>query len=115
MTVTVETNAELAIPANIRTDAVLVAEDDSVSRALLQSRLEKWDLKVTTAKDGLQAWHELQKPDAPGLIILDWMMPGFSGIDLCRKIRARKTAYYPYVLLLTSRDGKQDLVEGLDA
>ena len=99
----------------IGTDSVLIADDDAISRSMLQSCLQKWGLSVSTAKDGLYAWHELQKPDAPSLLILDWMMPGFSGIELCRKIRARKTSHYPYVLLLTSRDAKEDLVEGLDA
>src|SRR5438270_1633496 len=99
----------------IRTDSVLVADDDTVSRTMLQSCLQKWGLSVCTAKDGLYAWHELQKPDAPSLIILDWMMPGFSGIELCRKIRASKSSHYPYILLLTSRDAKEDLVEALDA
>lgn len=99
----------------IRTDSVLVADDDAISRALLESCLRKSGLSVVTAKDGLYAWGELQKPGAPNLIILDWMMPGFSGIELCRKIRARKSSRYPYVLLLTSRGAKEDLVEGLDA
>lgn len=99
----------------ICTNSVLVADDDAVARTMLQSCLQKCDMRVVSARDGLFAWHELQKTDAPGLIILDWMMPGFSGIELCRKIRARKTAYYPYVLLLTSRDTKEDLVEALDA
>ena len=99
----------------IRMDSVLIADDDAISRMMLESCLKKWQLDVTTAKDGLYAWHEIQKKNAPSLIILDWMMPGISGIDLCRRIRARKSPHYPYVVLLTSRDGKQDLVEGLDA
>jgi two-component system cell cycle response regulator len=99
----------------IRTDSVLVADDDSISRTILESCLRKLKYNVVTAKDGLYAWHELQKEGAPNLVILDWMMPGFSGVDLCRKIRARETSRYPYILLLTSRDTKQDLVEALDA
>jgi diguanylate cyclase (GGDEF)-like protein len=103
-------------PGNlIRTDTVLVADDDAISRKMLESCLRNWKMNVTTAKDGLYAWHELQKPDAPSMIVLDWMMPGLSGIELCRRIRARKAPYYPYVLLLTSRDGNDDLVAGLDA
>jgi two-component system cell cycle response regulator len=99
----------------IRTDSVLVADDDAISRAMLESFLRKWHFSVTTAQDGLHAWRELQKESAPNLIILDWMMPGFSGVELCRRIRARKTPHYPYILLLTSKGAKQDLVEGLDA
>jgi two-component system cell cycle response regulator len=99
----------------IRTDSVLLADDDAISRAMLESCLRKWEFDVTTAKDGLYAWHELQKKNAPSLVILDWMMPGISGIEICRRIRARGTSPYPYILLLTSRDSKQDVVEGLDA
>jgi two-component system, cell cycle response regulator len=99
----------------IQTDSVLLADDDAVSRALLESRLRKWDFKVTTALDGLHAWHELQKKNAPSLVVLDWMMPGISGVEICRRLRARRTTPYPYILLLTSRDSKQDIVEGLDA
>src|ERR1041385_393521 len=115
MDLVTNTSAQEAGGKTIRTDCVLIADDDTVSRTMLQSCLQKWGLSVSTAKDGLYAWHELQKPDAPSLLILDWMMPGFSGIELCRKIRARKTSHYPYVLLLTSRDAKEDLVEALDA
>lgn len=99
----------------IRTDSVLVADDDPVSRAILESHFRKWKLNVISVGDGLAAWNELQKPAAPSLIVLDWMMPEFSGIELCRKIRECKTQHYPYILLLTARDAKQDLVEALEA
>lgn len=99
----------------MKRDSVLLADDDPVSRRILESWLRKWNFQVTAVEDGLQAWHALQQDDAPSLIILDWMMPGFSGVELCRKLRARSTGRYPYILLLTSKDGKQDLIEGLDA
>ena len=99
----------------IRLDTVLVADDDAISRTVLESHLRKWQLNVISAKDGLYAWHELQKENAPSLIILDWMMPGISGIELCRRIRERKSSHYPYIILLTARDAKQDLIEALDA
>ena len=99
----------------IRTDSVLVADDDPVSRGLLESWLKKWDMSVTAAKDGLYAWGEIQKANAPNLIILDWMMPGISGVELCRKIRSRKSMCYPYILLLTSKNAKEDVIEGLNA
>jgi two-component system cell cycle response regulator len=99
----------------VQTDSVFVAEDDAVSRTMLESCLRKWGFNVTTAKDGFEAWQQLQSAEAPSLIILDWMMPGFSGVELCRKLRARGAGLYPYILLLTSKDGKQDLIEGLDA
>ena len=99
----------------IRLDSVLIADDDAISRTVLESHLRKWQLNVISAKDGLYAWHELQKENAPSLIILDWMMPGISGVELCRRIRERKSNHYPYIILLTARDDKQDLVEALDA
>jgi diguanylate cyclase (GGDEF)-like protein len=99
----------------IRLDSVLVAEDDAVSRAILEAHLHKWQLHVVTAHDGEGAWEELQKESAPKLIIVDWMMPGISGVELCRKIRARKDSAYPYIIMLTTRHGKKDLMEGLDA
>ena len=101
--------------AIVRANSVLVADDDAISRALLESHLKKWRFDVTLAQDGLSAWDELQKENAPNLIILDWMMPGISGVDLCRKIRERKSTHYPYILLLTAKNNKEDLVEALDA
>jgi len=99
----------------IRTDSVLVAEDDPISRSVLQAWLRKWGFEVTIAEDGLQAWNAIQQKDAPKLIILDWMMPGIDGIELCRRIRGQSSAVYPYVLLLTAKDAKQDLIHGLTA
>src|SRR6266853_789006 len=99
----------------VKPESVLLADDDPISRRMLQSWLSKWNFEVTAVEDGQQSWTALQENEAPSLIILDWMMPGFSGVELCRKLRARKTGRYPYILLLTSKDGKQDLIEGLDA
>ena len=115
MSVILETGAPALHDAVVRMDSVLVADDDPLVRAMIESCLRKWQLNVTTAKDGLYAWHELQKETCPNLIILDWTMPGISGIELCQRIRARKTGRYPYVLLLSSKDAKQDIVEALDA
>jgi diguanylate cyclase (GGDEF)-like protein len=95
--------------------SVLLAEDDRITRAILQTWLRRWDFETTEVEDGLQAWEVIQKEDAPSLILLDWGMPGLTGLDLCQKIRARQTRLYPYVLLLTARSSKQDIVEGLEA
>jgi two-component system cell cycle response regulator len=94
---------------------VLVAEDDAVSRTLLEARLRLWSYEVLLAKDGLEAWDALQRPEAPRLAILDWMMPGMDGLDVCRRLRARPGEPYTYVLLLTAKDAKEDLIEGLQA
>lgn len=94
---------------------VLVAEDDRVSRAILKLNLEKWGYEVVVCTDGLQAWSELQKPDAPRMAILDWMMPGMDGIQVCRAVREQSAQPYVYVLLLTAKSLKEDLLAGLNA
>ena len=94
---------------------VLIADDDSVSRRTLAHMLARWGYEVLAASDGTQAWTFLQQPEAPRLVILDWMMPGMTGPDLCRKLRELKREPYTYVLLLTARTDKQDVVEGMDS
>jgi len=70
----------------------LIAEDDPVSRCMLKAFLSKADYEVVVATDGLEAWALLQQPDAPRLVILDWMMPGLDGIQICRQVRQRTAA-----------------------
>jgi diguanylate cyclase (GGDEF)-like protein len=94
---------------------VLIAEDDSISRRMLEAFLVKWGFEVMVAKEGEEAWGILQGNDAPRLAVLDWMMPGRDGIDICRSVRQRKGRAYIYILLLTARGHKEDIVEGLEA
>lgn len=94
---------------------ILIAEDDAISRRLLQATLTKHGYDVVAACDGQAAWDALQAPDAPRLAILDWMMPGMDGPQVCREVRKRGDQGYVYLLLLTARDRKQDLIEGLEA
>ncbi len=94
---------------------VLVAEDTRVPRMVLLSTLTKWGYDIIVAHDGTEAWNELQKPDSPSLLILDWEMPGIDGIELCRRIRSNEEATPHYIILLTGRDSTADLVAGLDA
>jgi two-component system cell cycle response regulator len=94
---------------------VLVAEDDRVSRTILKLNLEKWGYEVVVCTDGLQAWSELQKPEAPRMAILDWMMPGMDGIEVCKAVRERTLQPYVYILLLTAKSLKEDLLTGLNA
>ena len=94
---------------------VLVAEDDLTSRLVLQKTMAKWGYEVVAVRDGNGAWEELQKPDAPALLVLDWEMPGMDGIDVCRKVRARESGHPHYIILLTARSGTEDLVAGLEA
>lgn len=129
---------------------ILAAEDDAVTRRMLQAALGKWGHEVTLTANGSEAWDVLQQPDAPSLLILDWLMPGIDGVEICRRVRQRDeligatvksptsnvegrgssveghcrlstlgprhSAIPPaYIILLTSRSGKDDIVEGLQA
>ena len=94
---------------------ILIAEDESIPRRLLARTLESWGYDVIVACDGLEAWEALQGPDAPRLAVLDWVMPGMDGPDLCRKIRADSGGRYVYVILLTSKDRPDELVSGMSA
>ncbi len=92
---------------------ILIAEDDRVSRELLALRLDQWGFRVIVTRDGASALEELRKADAPPIAILDWMMPELSGIDICRRMREANKLIY--IILLTARDRKEDIVEGLQA
>jgi two-component system, cell cycle response regulator len=94
---------------------ILIADDSIVSRHLLEATLRKWGYDVMVACDGAEALELLQREDAPALIILDWMMPGMTGVEVCRRIRERDSEPYTYILLLTSKSQKEDLIEGMDA
>ncbi len=95
---------------------VLVADDDPICRRLFEKRLTDWGYRVIAVEDGQKAWDVLQqKGSAPSLVILDWLMPGINGIELCRRIRESQQGSYQYLLLVSGKDEKQDVVEGLDA
>ena len=94
---------------------ILIADDSIVSRHLLEATLRKWGYDVMVACDGAEALDLLQREDAPSLIILDWMMPGMTGVEVCRRIRQRDSEPYTYILLLTSKSQKEDLIEGMEA
>jgi diguanylate cyclase (GGDEF)-like protein len=94
---------------------ILIAEDDPVSRRVLQATLVKWGHEVTSCSDGPEAWRELQKDDSPSLLILDWMMPGMDGIEICRKVRQLGREPYSFILLLTAKSQKEDIVVGMEA
>jgi len=99
----------------ISSGPVLVAEDDAMFRRILQSWLESWGYHVTLAEDGAKAWAVLQQERPPELLILDWVMPEIDGVELCRRIRDRQQSPYQYILLVTAKDDKRDVVSGLDA
>jgi two-component system cell cycle response regulator len=94
---------------------ILIADDEQVSRRMLQRLLTMWGYEVIAADDGKRAWEELNRPDAPRIALLDWMMPGRNGVDLCRDMRAHRPEPYTYILLLTAKEGKESVVEGLES
>ncbi|MGH9862432.1 MAG: response regulator [Candidatus Acidiferrales bacterium] len=94
---------------------VLIADDDPVFRRVLEVSLAAWGYEVLSVGNGIEACAVLQKPDAPRLVILNWMMPELDGIDVCRRVRARSTATPPYLILLTGRGHSDDIVTGLNA
>jgi two-component system cell cycle response regulator len=94
---------------------VLIAEDEAVSRRLLEASLRRWGYDVVVAANGRVALDILERPDAPKLVIFDWLMPGLDGIQLCQQVRAKQNDPYTYILLLTSKRNQRDVVEGLSA
>ena len=94
---------------------ILVADDDLTTRLVLTGVLRKWGHEVVAAVDGTEAWETMQRVDAPMLAILDWMMPGLSGVEVCGLVRSLQSDQPPYLILLTSKGGKADIVAGLEA
>lgn len=94
---------------------ILIADDSLISRHLLDATLRKWGYEVLIASDGVEAWNFLQKDDAPNIAILDWVMPGLTGPEVCHLVRKLGRERYTYLLLLTSKNLKEDLVEGMEA
>ena len=93
---------------------ILIADDNAVSRRLLEASLTRLGHEIVTVENGTDAVIALLAPNGPRLAILDWMMPGLNGLEVCRELRQRSTAYI-YLILLTARDGQQDIVDALDA
>jgi len=104
---------------------VLIAEDDIISSRSLEKTITDWGYKVTAAKDGEEAWKIIEKTwhtrddrQKINMAILDWEMPKMDGVELCRKIRyvsGEKNSNYIYIVLLTGKDDKEDIIKGLSA
>lgn len=94
---------------------ILVAEDDAISRTLLVRTLQRAGYAVISVENGAQAIAELVKQDPPRLALLDWVMPEMDGVEVCREIRRRKEQAYTYLILLSSRESKGDIVVGLES
>jgi two-component system cell cycle response regulator len=94
---------------------VLIADDSATSRVLLKSALRRWGYQAVIAENGAQALEILESPDPPTMAILDWVMPYYTGPEVCRRVRETRREPYTYILLLTSKNTKNEVVEGLDA
>ncbi len=94
---------------------ILIAEDEFTTRMMVQVCLENWGYRVESVTNGNDAWAALQKPEAPHIAILDWEMPELDGVEVCRRVKEMNAINPPYILLLTSRDSKTDIVKGFDA
>jgi diguanylate cyclase (GGDEF)-like protein len=94
---------------------ILIAEDDPIARCILETTLRKHNYDVISVTDGKVAWQCLLKDDSPRLAILDWMMPGMDGVEICRALRAASNQPYVYVLMLTAKGRREDVIEGLEA
>lgn len=94
---------------------VLVAEDEAVSRLLLTRTLESWGYRVSVARDGDEAWQILQSAESPLLAVLDWVMPGMEGIDICRRLKADPHRRHFYVIMITTNNATSDIVTALEA
>ena len=92
---------------------ILIADDDLTTRTTLTAVLHKCGHEVVEACDGTEAWAVLQQPDAPRLAVLDWLMPGIDGREICRRMRSRDVSQPAYLILLTLRGGKRDICAGL--
>jgi two-component system cell cycle response regulator len=94
---------------------VMIVEDEPISRRILETFLREWGYEVLSIGDGMEAWEIIRNPDAPSLVISDWMMPNMDGLELCEKIRGMEKAQYTYFILLTTKAEKMDIIKGLES
>lgn len=93
----------------------LVADDSATVRQVVGTSLRRWGFDVVLARDGNEAWEEVQRDDPPSIVVLDLVMPGIDGLELCRRIRSRPKAQYIYVIILTAKTSKETLAAGFEA
>ena len=94
---------------------ILLADDSAVSRFLVKDFLTRWGYEVLVAEDGEAACRVLDRPDAPSIAIVDWIMPGLDGLQVCRRVREANREPRTYIILLTAKDQQEDIVRGLAA
>ena len=94
---------------------ILIAEDDYTSRVMLLAVLKKWKYNPVATENGAEAWNVMQRADAPKLVLLDWNMPEMDGLEVTRRVRGMSAAEPPYIVILTARGEKSNIVQGLEA
>lgn len=94
---------------------VLVADDDDAIRRVLETLLPQWDYEVLSVNNGADALKVMEAPQPPQIALLDWVMPVNSGLDVCTKLRQRIGHAYTYIIMLTAKGEKQELVKGMEA
>jgi two-component system cell cycle response regulator len=94
---------------------VLVAEDDAVSRRILEASLRRWGHEVTAVDNGYDAWRILSGNNPPRIAVIDWMMPGLDGPEVCERLRQREGHLFTFILILTAKDNTEDIVAALNA
>ena len=94
---------------------ILIADDNPLDLSILQLSLEKWDYEIVSCDNGSDALDILTGENPPSIAILDWMMPGKTGPEICEAIRKQNSEMYTFILLLTSKDEKEDLLKGMES
>src|ERR1700758_487663 len=95
---------------------VIVVDDSPIYQHLITAHLREWGFEVMSARNGLEAWEILRRPGAPMLALMDWVMPGMDGVELCRKLRAEGASErYVYTILLTAKNSRADLLKAMEA
>ena len=94
---------------------ILAVEPNPVFRAMLKTMFTKWGYEPVEARSGIEAWDILEREDVPKLLILEWMLPGTDGLEICRRLRKDRPSSYTYVLMLTARTSSQELLEAMEA
>ena len=94
---------------------VLIADDEATTRHLIQGTLGKWGFEVLAAEDGTEALDIIKGPNPPEIVLLDWVMPGVDGLEVCRRVRAALLDAPTYIILITARGGLENVVQGLEA
>ena len=93
----------------------LIAEDNPTTRLMLEMTLSDWGYEIAAAADGVEAWRMLQEDEAPHLVLLDWTMPQLDGLEVCRRVRQLPHSESTYIIIVTSKVSKEDIVTGLEA